>query len=724
MKKLNIFSWAAALVLAVSCNTYDDSVLSSRVDSLDSRLSKIEQALQTINSDIAALQSAVKALQNCDFVTSVQTLADGSGYTINFSNSPSITISNGKDGANGTDGADGKDGQNGKDGTNGKDGADGAPGHTPVVGVQLIDGQYYWTVDGVLLKDNGGNNVPAGRDGASPQIRITDGYWEVTYDGGLTWTKVGVATETITTTSIFSDVKQTDDTVTLFLTEGGSIVLPKAKTFALVLNTADVATFAGETSEIPYSITGYVEGTTVGCMGNNGYAATMVPASDGTGVLKVVAPTSVVDGSVIAFADNNKGNSSIKMICFEEGSVSVVADAEEVPAAGGTVTVKVITNLDFDVVIPEDVDWITLEGTKALREETVGFIVAKNTSVEQRSATITFRDKSKRVVKTAAVVQAGNLPLSATLSARAHSFSVACKPGVSDVASDSDWITATYLDGIGKINIEVKANATGASRSGNVTYKIGDQAKTFPVVQNALPEGAPVADLFDAMFLSDTTVVDVSAAARTVTTWKGTKLDLVDSPYGWAPDFLAVNDGKAHAVSSTYGFPIDATLNSALADGFTMESVFTAEKLAHLESKFFSSTAGSGIALMTNKPNDHLLFLLNNGSWKIVDTGIVPELGRFYHIAGTWDGTTARVYVDGVQMTEMEVSGTLKMGTLAQNWICIGANESKVDASGNLTTINGHWTGIVPVARLYDKALSAEEVKASYDLDSEGIVLE
>ncbi|MGM9740483.1 MAG: LamG domain-containing protein, partial [Candidatus Cryptobacteroides sp.] len=142
------------------------------------------------------------------------------------------------------------------------------------------------------------------------------------------------------------------------------------------------------------------------------------------------------------------------------------------------------------------------------------------------------------------------------------------------------------------------------------------------------------------------------------------------------------------------------------------------------ETKFFSSTASGGIALMTNKTTDNMLFLLYVGAWKIVDAGFAPELDKFYHIVGTWDGENACVYVDGELKSTMEVSGTLKMGNKSPNWVVIGANENTVDASGNLTYLNGHWTGMVPVARLYDKALSAEEVKASYDIDAEGIVLQ
>jgi hypothetical protein len=72
----------------------------------------------------------------------------------------------GKDGQNGTNGSNGQDGADGKDGQNGEDGKDGA------------DGQ-----DG---KD--------GKDGVTPQLKIEEGYWFISYDNGATWTQLGKAT--------------------------------------------------------------------------------------------------------------------------------------------------------------------------------------------------------------------------------------------------------------------------------------------------------------------------------------------------------------------------------------------------------------------------------------------------------------------------------------------------------------------------------------------------
>ena len=69
----------------------------------------------------------------------------------------------GEKGDKGQDGVNGKNGQNGTDGQNGKDGKDGQDGE----------------------------------DGITPQLKIDEGYWRISYDNGATWTQLGKATEAL-----------------------------------------------------------------------------------------------------------------------------------------------------------------------------------------------------------------------------------------------------------------------------------------------------------------------------------------------------------------------------------------------------------------------------------------------------------------------------------------------------------------------------------------------
>ena len=112
------------------------------------------------------------------------------------------TGEDGKDGANGTNGTDGKDGQDGADGSNGQDGI------TPQLKIE--NGYWYvsydngatWTQFGKATGADGqdgqngtdGKDGQDGKDGVTPQLKIEEGYWFISYDNGATWTQLGKAT--------------------------------------------------------------------------------------------------------------------------------------------------------------------------------------------------------------------------------------------------------------------------------------------------------------------------------------------------------------------------------------------------------------------------------------------------------------------------------------------------------------------------------------------------
>ena len=204
------------------------------------------------------------------------------GYTITFAKSGSITIYHGKDGENGKDGANGADGKDGQDGKDGVDGQDGKDGYTPKIGVkQHTDGKYYWTLDGDWILDDNNNMIPVtgedgtdgaagkdgqdgkdgedgkdgqdgkdgvnGKDGITPQLKIEDGYWYLSYDNGATWQKLGKATgnnglngadgaDGEDGDSIIDSITQDEDFVIFTLSDG--------KVFKIAKYNSDIIQFA------------------------------------------------------------------------------------------------------------------------------------------------------------------------------------------------------------------------------------------------------------------------------------------------------------------------------------------------------------------------------------------------------------------------------------------------------------------------------------------------
>ena len=73
-------------------------------------------------------------------------------------------------------------------------------------------------------------------------------------------------------------------------------------------------------------------------------------------------------------------------------ALNIATTEYEVPAEGGTVEVKISANVDYQVIIPEAVDWVQNATTKGLTESTVVLKVAPTLEVEERTANITISD--------------------------------------------------------------------------------------------------------------------------------------------------------------------------------------------------------------------------------------------------------------------------------------------------------------------------------------------
>lgn len=376
-----ILSLVSVLVLFFTgCQEYDDTEIKGRVDNLESKVTELRLLVEKINSNLTSLVTAVDALNNQDQIVSVEKLPAGNGYTITFKKSGTITIYNGEkglDGKNGTDGSDGKDGK------------------SPVISIsQDSDGKYYWTLDGEWLLVNG-QKVPATAEVTVPKIKVEDGKFLFSTNG-TDWVVIGDAgTSGI---GLIKNVREDveNNSVIIELSDR-EIVIPKGQNFALVIKADEIGIKAGETVNVEYSLIS-ADNAIVRALPENGYTVKVNPISATKGQLSITAPSPVVDASILIVAVNGNGVMSGKILSIAEGKLDVKADATPVPAEGGSVTVEITTNLDYEIVVPEAAKtWITLVETKALRADNVTFAVAQNTEATQRTAEVEVRVDGAKV---------------------------------------------------------------------------------------------------------------------------------------------------------------------------------------------------------------------------------------------------------------------------------------------------------------------------------------
>ena len=379
--------WVVLLSMAfalVGCK-YDDSELQDKVKDIDGRVTALENKVNDLNTTINGIQNSISALQNQLYVTKLVVNRDADGapvsYDLTFSDGSVITLVKGLKGDQGDEGPRGEQGE---------------VGPAPVMGIQEIDGLYYWTVEGELLKDAEGNPIPIvgpqGEQGVTPQFKIEEGSWWVSYDNEATWERVGLVSDT--ETSVI--VTEFEDYIELDI-NGVKVNIPKEKPFTLVFEAREgLGVTKGVAVDFPYTIEGVAEGEQTevdvySIMGN--WTAEAVATDAKSGVIKV---TNTDDGTakVFVYATNHKGKTDMVSLTFEGGVLVATCEVLEVPAEGGAYDLKVEYNVDYEIVVPDSADWIEVApATKATQIKEYVINVAANETNAHRTATVQVVNK-------------------------------------------------------------------------------------------------------------------------------------------------------------------------------------------------------------------------------------------------------------------------------------------------------------------------------------------
>ena len=413
------FAWILGAALLVSA-CYDDSELNQRLDqhdqeiaALQSDVQKLQDEVSKINTNIEALGTIVNALQNNVYVKEITDIKDTDGkilgYTITFTDSRMISIYNGQKGDKGDQGDQGDQGDKGDS------------GDTPVIGVKESGGIYYWTVNGQFLTDNDGHPIPvtgnngsdgapgaAGADGKTPQLRINEGYWEVSYDGE-NWTVVGPAQTAAASDQVFSAVKETKGAVVFTLADGSKISIDKLVEFSLSMDdSSEMDIVEGATTNIPYTLAGVGNGTSrVDAVASGDWWAEVEATDNQTGIVKVTAGANA-KAKVLVYAVDGKGRSDMRSLIFNGGTLSLTAPVADSPVNGGDVEVPVVTNVEYTVNIEEEAQsWISYTITKAgaTHNETLTLTVEKNYTPETRTGLVELKDVRGAVIQSFTVKQ-------------------------------------------------------------------------------------------------------------------------------------------------------------------------------------------------------------------------------------------------------------------------------------------------------------------------------
>ena len=516
MKRFFLLATFVCAALFSSCEGYDDSELVNRLNDFETRLKQLEETCKQLNANISSLQTIVNAIQKNDQISTVAPISkDGKeiGYSIVFTSGKSITIYHGTDG------------QNGQNGTNGSNGQNGADGHTPVIGVKMdADGIYYWTIDGEWLTDENGNKIQAspseadsgadGKDGVTPQLKIENEYWYVSYDNGQTWIKLGKATGEqgeqgpqgstgAQGDSFFQDIIQDDDCVYFILADGTVLTVEKKKELALYFDTSSLTEIAANSEvKVDYTVVSSANVVDVEVVATADLRAEVI-ADDNTKksghiLIRTGSSYDAASKVIVFVSDGDK-------VIMKSISLQVVPDSEaaqlyvyngatkSVSASGGTVTLSFLTNVDCEAVIPSDASsWISVDQSRALEHKTIKLNVAQNTS-DRRSATVKVQSLDGKLSVEYTISQAGTA--SSSNPDVDNDGVISGTPAANEIfytSKDGKVVTPNNPDVFGAVIVSnTYANGLGVIVFDRAVSSVGDKAFYFRnnLTNIVLPDG-------------------------------------------------------------------------------------------------------------------------------------------------------------------------------------------------------------------------------------------
>ena len=93
---------------------------------------------------------------------------------------------------------------------------------------------------------------------------------------------------------------------------------------------------------------------------------------------------------------------------YQEGTVPVITLTQNefvVPSAGDVIAVEVKSNVDVEVELPAETDWLSEDKSRAMSTNTYYFTIAESQEYDQRTAEIKFTNKANNLSETVKVVQ-------------------------------------------------------------------------------------------------------------------------------------------------------------------------------------------------------------------------------------------------------------------------------------------------------------------------------
>lgn len=364
------------LAVCVACTDY-----SSQIAQLEQRAAALSADVERCNSVSIALSQIVTDIENGRTVDSFVPIAgsDGrtAGFILFFDGGEKITVSN------------------------------------TMWDACVVEesGEYFWKI--------GGKKYPVCvSDTPVLQFKVENGRVLMSADGGENWSSAGMLEE-----PLFNGITEDAASVTLELRGGGRIVLPKTEKVSMKLRCDYMNVAVGDSATVYVTLSGFPANPEVLAVVPEGWTS-RVDRSVSPYAVIVKPSVDAVAGDVLVFATDGGGKGIASSVSLgvihpaapdtpddpdvpdnpntpdtpdspddpddpdEDAELEILRDAYYVSGEGGKLEVTVSTNVQYSVTVSDR--WLTLAGTKTVREDVLEFIAEPNPEPWPRKTEIEF----------------------------------------------------------------------------------------------------------------------------------------------------------------------------------------------------------------------------------------------------------------------------------------------------------------------------------------------
>lgn len=403
----------------------------------------------------------------------------------------------------------------------------------------------------------------------------------------------------------------------------------------------------------------------------------------------------------------------------------------ELTGGAESLTLRIMTNLDWKIMIPEENDWISVDIAEGAGMQDVTFSVAANSGLDERKAAVTLSPAAENAGVQGVVtnfIQPGGPRLALTQTVftaqkGGEDVTIPVSTNLTAVKAvipdDVDWITEKSASAT-EVVLTVSPSDIANSRTAEIG--IASAMDEYPVSETVTIRQAGAVDpaeLLDVQFNTDKTATDLSEWGNEIYTIGmdnyGNYLNVVyDEALGmnvarYTAPVTNSTEGAAFAMS----YKEDAAFASALENGFSIE-LYARPHLYGSDSQMSlaSTHDGGGIAINYVKDQGWKLDLgVGTGSDYVdVNEGTAWQLDKWSHVVGIFgEDKSLSIYVDGTLKSSKSNTNALRHGSATSlREFVIGGRAPVAADQGKLRGIFG---GEIAVFRIYDRVLTADEVE-------------